>query len=138
VALIVGLSIGVGIAGCETVDETLDKQEQAANATVLKRAQFETACPSATASTLSRNLVKAPQETGPGASYAPNILQYTVGVAGCGSRAVYTVLCQSGSTSCTVVESQRSAETPPSPPGGQSSGQMTMPPAPPGMPFPPR
>jgi hypothetical protein len=131
--LLVATAIGSGLAlaGCQTTDQTLDVQQASATSTVLKRAQFESTCPDASATVLSRNLVRPPQDDRR-MGYAPDVAQYTVGVSGCGQRSVYTVLCQVGSTSCTVVESKQSA------PDLSRSGPPTPPQDLPPLPRPPR
>ena len=57
---------------------------------------------------LSRNLVRAPQDQRQMKSL-PNVTRYRVGLSGCGQSSVYTVLCQAGSSSCTVVDARQTA-----------------------------
>lgn len=127
----------LALAGCQTTEQTLDTQQEAATAVAAKRGQFETSCAEASASVLSRNLVRAPQDQRQMTS-VPNVTQYTVGVSGCGQRSVYTVLCQVGSSSCTVVEA-RQTSTPPAPGPAKSSASDLppgFPPPPPNAPLP--
>lgn len=122
-------------AGCQTTEQTLDAQQEAAVNVASKRGQFESACTDSSATVLSRNLVRAPQDE-VRMSSIPNVTQYTLGVTGCGLRSVYTVLCQVGSSSCTVVEARQAAPSPGPVRPGTGEARPSFPPPPPNMPFP--
>jgi len=72
----------------------LADEQGAAMQAALRRGQFEMACPSATGTVLSQNLLQ-PVLYG-GLEHAED----TIGVAGCGKRAVYISVCQIGSVAC--------------------------------------
>jgi hypothetical protein len=56
-----------------------------------RRGQFELACPNAAGTVLSQNLLQ------PALYGGLERAEYTIGVAGCGKRAVYVRVCQIGS-----------------------------------------
>jgi hypothetical protein len=60
----------------------------------LRRGQFELNCPAATGSLLTSNLLQSSFYGG--LEHA----EYTIGVTGCGRRAVYVGVCQVGSVAC--------------------------------------
>ncbi len=107
-SLSVALLSALALAGCETANQELDKESAAAIQTVLARAKFEMSCPAATASVLSRNLINPEiQSVGPRGPQGTAHAEYTIGVEGCGQKAVYLSVCQIGSISC-VAEAARS------------------------------
>jgi hypothetical protein len=137
-SVLMGLPLAVAlltVAGCQTTEQTLDAQQEAAVNVAAKRGQFESACSDASATVLSRNLVRAPQDD-VRMSSVPDVTQYTVGVTGCGLRSVYTVLCQVGSSSCTVVEARQAAPSPGPVRSGTGEARPSLPPPPPNAPFP--
>lgn len=108
IAAIVGLCSLVGLAGCQTPTQTLDAESNAAQQTALARGQFDLSCPNATATVLSRNLVN-PVLNGPMMNGVQRA-EYTVGVSGCGQKAVYISVCQIGSVSCIAAASRQAAQ----------------------------
>lgn len=82
------------LAGCQTDAQLLASDQTQAVQVATRRAQFEMNCPAATGTVLSNNLLQ-PVVWG-GLERA----EYTVGVAGCGQRRTYIVVCQVGSVSC--------------------------------------
>jgi hypothetical protein len=69
----------------------------------VRRGQFELGCPTATGTVLSSNLLQ-PVLYG-GFEHA----EYTIGVSGCGRRAVYVSVCQVGSVACFAANPRGSA-----------------------------
>jgi hypothetical protein len=82
------------LAGCQSPAQILASEQDVAMQTAVRRGQFELNCPSATGIVLSSNLVQ-PALYG-GFEHA----EYTIGVSGCGRRAVYVSVCQIGSVAC--------------------------------------
>ena len=87
-SLLFALAVGVPfLAGCQTQGQILASDQDTAEQTALRRARFELNCPGATASVLSSEMLQ-PVLWG-GLERA----EYTVGINGCGKRAVYLVVC---------------------------------------------
>jgi hypothetical protein len=63
-----------------------------------RRAAFELNCPAATAEVLSKEMIQTPIMNPRFAP--PQRAEYTVGVAGCGQRATYLVVCAEGGNAC--------------------------------------
>lgn len=84
----------IAVAACESQTQVLNDEGAVAMQVALRRGQFELACPQATGTVLSRNLLQ------PIAWRGLERAEYTIGVAGCGKRAVYVSVCQLGSTAC--------------------------------------
>jgi hypothetical protein len=82
------------LTGCQSASQTLANEQDAAMQAALRRGQFELSCPSATGTVLSSNMLQ-PALYG-GFEHA----EYTIGIAGCGRRAVYVSVCQVGSVAC--------------------------------------
>ena len=96
--LFVAVAAALAAAGCQTQQEFLQSMEAQAIQTALPRGQFELNCPSATGSVLSKEVMQ-PAIQGPWFS-GPERAEYTIGVAGCGQRATYLVICPAGGTGC--------------------------------------
>ncbi|MBV8210387.1 MAG: hypothetical protein JO133_10035 [Burkholderiaceae bacterium] len=97
----------VGLAGCATPEEKLDKGQATAVQTAISRGRFEMGCPEAKGQVLSRTLVEPPWIRGTGfgpmgANGASGIelVEYTVGVEGCGKRMTQVVACAVDGTGC--------------------------------------
>jgi hypothetical protein len=90
-AALVGAAL---IAGCQSAAQTLAEDQGAATQVAARRGQFEMSCPQVTADVLSSNLLQ------PALWGGLERAEYTVGVAGCGQRRTYIVVCQVGSPSC--------------------------------------
>jgi hypothetical protein len=86
------------LAGCETQQQAADRLQPKAVETAQEKGSFELDCPSATAKVLSREMIQAPATIY--GDLPPNRAEYTVGVAGCGKRIAYTVVCARNSTGC--------------------------------------
>ena len=80
--------------GCQTQTQTLNDEQSVAENAALRRGRFELACPQAEASVLSREVLQPVLYNG------LEHTEYTIGVSGCGKRAVYISVCQVNSTSC--------------------------------------
>jgi hypothetical protein len=85
-------------AGCQTQTQFLQSMEEQAMQAALARGKFELNCPAATASVLSKEVVQ-PAIQGP-YFMGPERAEYTIGIAGCGQRATYLVLCPQGGSGC--------------------------------------
>lgn len=85
-------------AGCASGPPFIDQMQPEAVNMAVRRAQFEMNCPNATAEVLSREtlqpLVQTFRYTG------VTRAEYTIGVAGCGQRATYIVMCPDNGSGC--------------------------------------
>jgi hypothetical protein len=90
-ALLIGTA---ALAGCQSTGQILAGEEGVATQTAVRRGQFELGCPEATGTVLSSNMLQPVLWGG------EERAEYTVGVSGCGKRAVYVVVCPLGSTGC--------------------------------------
>ena len=95
----------VAVTGCVTPAQFLDSKQSMAVKTAETRGQFELSCPTATGSILSREVIQ-PAIQG---SWVGGIqrAEYTVGVAGCDKRIVFTVVCPDGGDGCFAVGAGR-------------------------------
>jgi hypothetical protein len=82
------------LTACQSQTQTLADEQTVAMQAAVRRGQFELACPGATGSVLSSNLLQPVLFNG------IERAEYTIGVAGCGKRAVYVSVCQIGSVAC--------------------------------------
>jgi hypothetical protein len=85
-------------AGCASQAQFLDGKQGMAMQTAVTRGQFEMNCPAATGTILSREVVQPAIE-------APRLggiqrAEYTVGVAGCGRRTTFVVICPDEGDGC--------------------------------------
>ena len=85
-------------AGCASQQQQVDSMQPEAMHTAQRRAAFELNCPAATAEVLSKEMIQSPIMNPRFAP--PQRAEYTVGVAGCGQRATYLVICAEGGTGC--------------------------------------
>ena len=85
-------------AACATQSEFLAQKQPLALQTVMSRAQFEMNCPSAAPTILSQEVVQ-PALQGPWVQGIQRA-EYTIGVAGCGQRREYVVICPEGGEGC--------------------------------------
>jgi len=84
--------------GCASQQQRVDRMQPEAVQVAQKRGAFELGCAAATAEVLSSEMMQS-AATGP-LLRAPERAEYTVGVAGCGQRATYLVVCTVGGTGC--------------------------------------
>jgi hypothetical protein len=87
-ALLVGFPV---VTGCQSQSQILASDQDTAVQTALRRARFELSCPEATASVLSSEMLQ------PALWGGLERAEYTVGITGCGKRAVYLVVCPDAS-----------------------------------------
>jgi hypothetical protein len=85
-------------AACATEQQQLDAKQDTAMHTALDRGRFDLDCPAATGTVLSRDFIQ-PAIQGPWVSGLERV-EYTIGVAGCGKRTTYVVICQEGTDTC--------------------------------------
>jgi hypothetical protein len=93
------LLVGLAAAGCMSQAKFLDSKQAMAEQTATNRGKFEMNCPAASGTVLSREVVQ-PVLQGPWVG--PGILraEYTVGVAGCGKRSTFVVICPEEGDGC--------------------------------------
>jgi len=91
-------------AGCQTQAQLVDSMEPDAVHVAQRRGAFEMNCPAATATVLSKEMIQSPIMNPRFAP--PQRAEYTVGVAGCGQRSTYMVVCADGGTGCMAVGSR--------------------------------
>jgi hypothetical protein len=96
-AIIGSLLSALSTTGCQTDAQMLASEQETAIQTALRRGQFELDCPQATGTILSSNLSSADV---PGRLLRA---EYTVGVAGCGQRQTYIVICRVGDSACSTL-----------------------------------
>ena len=82
------------VAGCASGPPFIDSMQPEAMSMATRRAQFELNCPTATREMLSRETVQPLVWSGPMRA------EYTIGVAGCGQRATYIVICSQNDSNC--------------------------------------
>ena len=85
------------LAGCQTDAQILNKEQDMARDTALRRGRFELNCPQATATVLSSVMLQ------PIAWRGTERAEYTVGVAGCGREKTYVVVCPLDTSACFAV-----------------------------------
>ena len=98
------LFAALGTAGCMSQAQYLASKQPTAIQAAVSRGQFEMNCPGATGQVLSQEVTQPPIQ-GPLVQGEERGL-FTIGVAGCGQRRVYQVLCPMGGDSCTALEGQ--------------------------------
>ena len=84
----------LAVAGCASQQSIVDSMEPDAIHVAQRRGAFELNCPAATAETLSKEMIQSPMMNPRFAP--PQRAEYTVGVAGCGQRQTYLVICTDG------------------------------------------
>ena len=93
--ILLGILSGCSLlAGCQSQGQFLASDEGTAIQTAVRRGQFELGCQEATGTVLSSNMLQPVLWGG------EERAEYTVGVSGCGKRAVYVVICPQGSSGC--------------------------------------
>jgi hypothetical protein len=86
------------LCGCQSQQQLVDEMQADATQVAQRRGSFELNCPAATATVLSKEMIQS-QVVNPRWA-PPERAEYTVGVAGCGKRATYMVVCAVGGTGC--------------------------------------
>jgi len=84
--------------GCVSQSQFLDSKQGEATQTVLNRAQFEMNCQEVTPTIISREVVE-PALQGPFVNGIERA-EYTIGVAGCGKRSTFVVICPDEGEGC--------------------------------------
>ena len=84
--------------GCQTTAQIMDSLQPQAVSVATRRGQFEMNCPAASGQLISREEVQ-PVIMNPRFGGVVRA-EYTVGVAGCGQRATYLVICAEDGTGC--------------------------------------
>jgi len=87
------------VAGCVSQTQLLNNMQPMAVQNAETRGRFELNCPSATATVLSREVVQ-PVLEGPFVGGGLQRAEYTVGVAGCGARKTFVVICPEEGDGC--------------------------------------
>ena len=85
-------------AGCASQQSIVDSMQPDAIHVAQRRGAFELNCKAATAEVLSSEMIQSPMMNPRFAP--PQRAEYTIGVAGCGQRATYLVVCADGGTGC--------------------------------------
>ena len=85
---------GLTVAGCASGPPFIEAAQPQAVQTAQRRAQFEWNCQAATGQVLSQEMMTSPLQY---TRFAPpDRAEYTVGVAGCGQRQTFLVVCTDG------------------------------------------
>ena len=96
----IGLAaLAVAVVGCTTDAQYMQKLKPQAVETAVNRGKFEMACQQVTGEVISEDMLQ-PAIQGFYARGGPERAEYTVGVAGCGQRATYMVICPLNQTGC--------------------------------------
>jgi hypothetical protein len=98
------IALVVAVCGCSSVPLTTSKEPMATDF-ALKRARFEMNCPEAAATVLSKQTIDPPMTAlrfG-----AVERAEFTIGVAGCGKRETYVVVCADGADGCFAADARR-------------------------------
>lgn len=84
-------------AGCASGPPFIDAKQPDAMQVATRRGQFEMNCPAATGQVLSREMVEPAMR---GRFGGQDRAEYTIGVAGCGQRTTYLVICAEDGSGC--------------------------------------
>jgi hypothetical protein len=90
--------MAMAVAGCASQAQFLDGKQALAMQTAVSRGQFEMNCPAATGTLLSKEVVQ-PALQGPLVAGFQRA-EFTVGVAGCGKRTTFVVICPDEGDGC--------------------------------------
>jgi len=93
------LALTLAASGCVSQAQFLNNMQPAAIQNAEARGRFELNCPNATATVLSREVVQ-PVLEGPFVGGGLQRAEYTVGVAGCGARKTFVVICPEEGDGC--------------------------------------
>ncbi len=93
------IAVALAAAGCQSQQQIVDSMQPDAMHVAQRRGAFELNCPAATAELLSKEMIQSPVVMNPRFA-PPQRAEYTIGVAGCGKRATYLVVCADGGTGC--------------------------------------
>ena len=84
--------------GCQTQAQILESEKATAMQVAVNRGRFEMNCPQATPTVISREVIQ-PALQGPFVNGIQRA-EYTIGVAGCGKRTTFVVICPDGGEGC--------------------------------------
>jgi len=87
------------LTACTTDAQYMQQLEPQAVQVAVNRGKFEMACESATGQVISKDMLQ-PVVQGFYARGGPERAEYTIGVAGCGQRATYLVICPLNQSGC--------------------------------------
>ncbi len=84
--------------GCVSQSQFLDSKQGMATQTVMNRAKFEMNCQEVTPTIISREVVEPALQ----GAFVNGIerAEYTIGIAGCGKRETFIVICPDGGEGC--------------------------------------
>ena len=86
------------LAGCQSGPPFIDAAQPEAVNMAVRRAQFQMNCPGATGQVISRETLQPVVQTF--RFSGPERAEYTIGVAGCGKRVMYVVICPDNGSGC--------------------------------------
>ena len=89
----------LAVSACASQAQLLDNMQPMAIQNAEARGRFEMNCPNATATVLSREMVQ-PTMQGPMIGLGIQRAEYTIGVAGCGVRKTFIVICPEEGDGC--------------------------------------
>lgn len=92
--MVVALGAVALVTGCVTQQQALAQRQDQATVVAERRGQFDLGCPTAKGTILSSAMLE------PVAWRGVERAEYTVGVAGCGKKATYVVICPEDSSGC--------------------------------------
>jgi hypothetical protein len=95
---------------CQTQGQFLTSKQPTALQTALTRARFEMNCPDAKGEVLSSEVTQPAIQGGPYAAGGVERGEFTIGVAGCGQRNTYVVVCPQGGEGCVALDSPGSRQ----------------------------
>ena len=96
----IGAALAVSVlAACTTDAQYMQQLEPQAVQVAVNRGKFELSCPQATGQVISKDMLQ-PVFQGFYARGGPERAEYTIGVAGCGQRATYLVICPLNQSGC--------------------------------------
>ena len=87
------------LTACTTDAQYMQQLEPQAVQVAVNRGKFEMSCQSATGEVISKDMLQ-PVFQGFYARGGPERAEYTIGVAGCGQRATYLVICPLNQSGC--------------------------------------
>jgi len=88
------------MAGCTSSAQYMKELQPKAIQTAVNRGKFEMNCPEATGTIISEDMLQPALQGGFYVRGGPERAEYTVGVAGCGQRATYLVICPLDQSGC--------------------------------------
>ena len=86
------------VVGCVSQGQFLDSKQPMAMQTAVSRGQLEMNCAEATPTVISREVIQTALQ-GPFVNGIQRA-EYTIGVAGCGKRTTFVVICPDGGEGC--------------------------------------